>query len=123
KILTKDGWFKTGNLDSINEEGYIYIKDRIKDINIHGGENIIIKKGVKDSTSVENALYTVPGMLEAAAVSIPDERLKELVTTLITIKLKYHRQIDENKLLAVTEKLYGCLLFLVQIKYMRLTHR
>ncbi|SJL14623.1 related to 4-coumarate--CoA ligase 1 [Armillaria ostoyae] len=98
KVLTKDGWFKTGDLGCIDEEGYVYIKDRIKDIIIRGGENI-------DSTSVENALYTEPGVLEAAAVGVPDERLGELVTALVTIKPEYHGKVDEKKLLAVAEKL------------------
>ncbi|PBK98188.1 acetyl-CoA synthetase-like protein [Armillaria gallica] len=98
KVLTKDGWFKTGDLGYIDEEGYVYIKDRIKDIIIRGGENV-------DSTSVENALYTEPGVLEAAAVGVPDERLGELVTALVTIKPGYHGKVDEKKLLAVAEKL------------------
>ncbi|KAK0452867.1 uncharacterized protein EV420DRAFT_1557142 [Desarmillaria tabescens] len=98
KVLTKDGWFKTGDLGCIDEEGYVYIKDRIKDIIIRGGENV-------DSTSVENALYTEPGVLEAAAVGVPDERLGELVTALVTIKPGYHGRVNEKKLLAIAEKL------------------
>lgn len=41
QVLTKDGWFKTGDLGCIDEEGYVYIKDRIKDIIIRGGENVV----------------------------------------------------------------------------------
>ncbi|KAK0481299.1 hypothetical protein IW261DRAFT_1470086 [Armillaria novae-zelandiae] len=98
KILTKDGWVMTGDLGYVDEEGYVYIKDRMKDIIIRGGENI-------DSISVENALYTEPGVLEAAAVGVPDKRLGELVAALVTLKPGYRRRINEKKLLAISRKL------------------
>ncbi|KAK0502195.1 hypothetical protein EDD18DRAFT_1139669 [Armillaria luteobubalina] len=98
KILTTDGWVMTGDLGSVDEEGYVYIKDRIKDIIIRGGENI-------DSVSVENALYTEPGVLEVAAVGVPDKRLGELVIALVTLKPGYRRSINEKKLLAIARKL------------------
>ncbi len=59
----------------------------------------------KDSTSVEYALYTEPGVLEAAAVGVPDERLGELVIALVIIKPGYHGKVDEKTLSAVAEKL------------------
>ncbi|KAK0452892.1 uncharacterized protein EV420DRAFT_1645415 [Desarmillaria tabescens] len=98
KVLTKDGWVMTGDLGCIDEEGYVYVKDRIKDIIIRGGENI-------DSVSVENALYTEPGVLEAAAVGVPDERLGELVTALVTVKPGYRGKISEKKLLETARRL------------------
>ncbi len=60
---------------------------------------------MQDSVSVENALYTEPGVLEAAAVGVPDERLGELVTALVTLKPGYRGRINENKLLATARKL------------------
>ncbi|KAK0234423.1 hypothetical protein EDD85DRAFT_968866 [Armillaria nabsnona] len=98
KVLTKDGWVMTGDLGCVDEEGYVYIKDRIKDIIIRGGENV-------DSVSVENALYTEPGVLEAAVVGVPDKRLGELVTALVTLKPGYRGSINEKKLLATARKL------------------
>ncbi|PBK66539.1 long-chain-fatty-acid-CoA ligase [Armillaria solidipes] len=98
KVLTKDGWVMTGDLGCVDEEGYVYIKDRIKDIIIRGGENV-------DSVSVENALYTEPGVLEAVAVGVPDKRLGELVTALVTLKPGYRGSINEKKLLATAKKL------------------
>ncbi|KAF9005779.1 acetyl-CoA synthetase-like protein [Hymenopellis radicata] len=93
-VLTKDGWLKTGDLGYIDDEGFVYIKDRIKDIIIRGGENI-------PSVTVENALYKDPGVSEAAAVGVPDERLGELVTALVTVKPGYERLVTEASLLAL----------------------
>ncbi|KAF7301658.1 hypothetical protein MIND_00731300 [Mycena indigotica] len=78
KTVTKDGWLLSGDVGMQDEEGFVYIRDRIKDIIIRGGENI-------DSTSVENALFT-EGVLEVAAIGIPDSRLGELVAAVVTTK-------------------------------------
>ncbi|PAV15027.1 long-chain-fatty-acid- ligase [Pyrrhoderma noxium] len=88
KAITKDGWFKTGDIASMDEEGFVYIKDRVKDIIIRGGENI-------HSTEVENALYSDDRILDAAAVSVPDKRLGELVAAVVTTKSHFHGQVTE----------------------------
>ncbi|KAK0481293.1 hypothetical protein IW261DRAFT_1562580 [Armillaria novae-zelandiae] len=100
KVLTKDGWFKTGDLGCIDEDSYVYIKDRIKDIIICGGENIMSITSLRISSINNNRC-----VLGAAAVGVPDERLGELVTVLVTIKPGYQGMVDEKKLLAVVEKL------------------
>ncbi|KAJ8080080.1 hypothetical protein PM082_016908 [Marasmius tenuissimus] len=92
KAITKDGWYRTGDLGYLDDEGFLYIKDRLKDIIIRGGENI-------DSVSVENALYEESGVLEAAAVGVPDQRLGELVTAVVTIKQGYTGKITEKSLI------------------------
>jgi len=97
KALTADGWIKTGDLGYVDEEGFVYIKDRLKDIIIRGGENI-------DSVSVENALYTDPRVLEAAAVGVPDERLGELVAAVVSLKPAYYNQVSEAALLALARE-------------------
>ncbi|KDQ17285.1 hypothetical protein BOTBODRAFT_602185 [Botryobasidium botryosum FD-172 SS1] len=79
KVLTRDGRLKTGDLGSLDEEGFIYVRDRIKDIIIRGGENV-------DSTTVENALYADARIMECAAVGVPDARLGELVTVVAVPK-------------------------------------
>ncbi|KAH6914008.1 hypothetical protein BKA70DRAFT_1260152 [Coprinopsis sp. MPI-PUGE-AT-0042] len=93
KVITADGWLKTGDLGYLDEEGFLYIKDRIKDIIIRGGENI-------DSVSVENALYADPRVHEAAAVGVPDERLGELVAAVVSIKPRFQSSTTESALVA-----------------------
>jgi len=97
RAITKDGWLRSGDLGYLDEEGFLYIKDRLKDIIIRGGENI-------DSVSVENALYADPRVLEAAAVGVPDERLGELVAAVVSIKPAYHGYVTEDALMAIARQ-------------------
>ncbi|KAF5391089.1 hypothetical protein D9757_003139 [Collybiopsis confluens] len=92
KVLTKDGWFKTGDVGYLNGEGFLYIKDRLKDIIIRGGENV-------DSVAVENALYEHEGVKEAAAVGVRDARLGELVAAFVTIKPAFKGKISPETLI------------------------
>lgn len=75
----KDGWVRTGDVGYRDEEGFLYIVDRLKDIIIRGGENI-------SCLEVEAALYTHPDVLEAAVFSLPDERLGEIVGSAVMTK-------------------------------------
>lgn len=75
----RDGWFRTGDLATINSEGYLNIVDRKKDVILTGGELVY-------STEVENALYEHPSVLEAAAVGVPDERWGEAVKAVVVLK-------------------------------------
>jgi long-chain acyl-CoA synthetase len=70
--LFEDGWFRTGDVAYLDEEGYLFIVDRIKDLIIRGGENI-------GCGQVEAALLTHPHIHEAAVYAVPDERLGEEV--------------------------------------------
>jgi cyclohexanecarboxylate-CoA ligase len=65
-----DGWFDTGDLARMDEEGYVRITGRKKDIIIRGGENIPV-------VEVENAIYRLKDVLDAAVVAMPDPRLGE----------------------------------------------
>ncbi|KAF5355120.1 hypothetical protein D9756_005291 [Leucocoprinus leucothites] len=94
RMITKDGWLRSGDLGYLDEEGFLYIKDRLKDIIIRGGENV-------DSVTVENALYNDPRVQEAAAVGVPDERLGELVAAVVSIKPAYQGYVTETALMAV----------------------
>lgn len=68
----QDGWLRTGDLGMIDDEGYVTIVDRKKNIIIRGGENIAC-------LDVEGALHTHPDVVEACAFSVPDDRLGEVV--------------------------------------------
>jgi long-chain acyl-CoA synthetase len=72
-----DGWLRTGDLGRIDDEGFVYVEDRAKDMVIRGGENIYCAE-------VEAVLYEHPAIYEAAVFGIPHQRLgEELVATLV----------------------------------------
>ena len=70
--FAEDGWFKTGDVAFLDEDGHLFIVDRIKDLIIRGGENI-------GCGGVEAALASHPSVIEAAVYAVPDERLGEEV--------------------------------------------
>jgi acyl-CoA synthetase (AMP-forming)/AMP-acid ligase II len=65
------GWFHTGDIGVLDEDGYLTIVDRLKDMIVSGGENIA-------SSEVERVLYEHPAVVEAAVVARPDERWGEV---------------------------------------------
>jgi acyl-CoA synthetase (AMP-forming)/AMP-acid ligase II len=71
-----DGWFRTGDLGRFDEDGYLFIVDRKKDIIIRGGENI-------SAVEVESAIYVHPAVAEASVFGLPDERLGEIVGAVV----------------------------------------
>jgi long-chain acyl-CoA synthetase len=84
-----DGWVKTGDLARIDEEGFIYIVDRAKDMLIRGGENIYC-------VEVENALYDHPAVMDAAVIGLPHKTLGEEPAAVVTLKPEMHA--DEQEL-------------------------
>jgi fatty-acyl-CoA synthase len=74
-----DGWFHTGDMATLDDEGMIEIVDRKKDLIISGGENV-------SSIEVEGMLYKHPAVLEAACIAIPDERWGEVPAALVVLK-------------------------------------
>lgn len=70
QAFSPDGWFRTGDLARIDENGYLHITGRVKDIINRGGEKIPV-------VEVENLLYQHPGLADAAVVAMPDARLGE----------------------------------------------
>ncbi|MBI5604237.1 MAG: long-chain-fatty-acid--CoA ligase [Deltaproteobacteria bacterium] len=79
KAALKDGWLHTGDIGMVDEEGYLYIFDRKKDMIICGGYNIY-------PIEIENLLYEHPKILEASVVGIPDERMGEIPKAYVALK-------------------------------------
>ena len=75
------GWFKTGDIGFLDEDNYLFIVDRAKDIVIRGGENI-------SCLEVEDSINSHPYVLEASVYGIPDERLGEILCCSLTIQDK-----------------------------------
>jgi acyl-CoA synthetase (AMP-forming)/AMP-acid ligase II len=75
----RDGWIYSGDLGYVDEDGYVYIVDRKKDIIIRGGENI-------SSIEVEDFLHSHPAVLEASAIAAPDPLLGETVMAVVVRK-------------------------------------
>jgi len=73
------GWFHSGDLAIVDEDGYLRITDRSKDVIISGGENI-------SSIEIENTLYAHPAVLEAAVVAMPDEKWGETPCAFVALK-------------------------------------
>lgn len=95
RAFTQDGWFKTGDVGSVDSEGFLYIRDRIKDM--------IIVKGLKVfSAQVETVLLSHPAVAEAAVVGMPnpdgDETIKGFVV------LKERSQIDKMELFKLCQE-------------------
>ncbi|MEW6333394.1 MAG: long-chain-fatty-acid--CoA ligase [Thermodesulfobacteriota bacterium] len=75
----RGGWLYTGDMAVMDEEGYVTIVDRRKDMIVTGGENVY-------STEVENALYQHPAVLECAVVGVPDEKWGEAVKGVVVLR-------------------------------------
>jgi acyl-CoA synthetase (AMP-forming)/AMP-acid ligase II len=74
-----DGWLHTGDIGYFDEDGFLYLVDRAKDMILRGGENIYCAE-------VESALYTHPAVLETVAFAVPDDRLGEEVGVAVHLK-------------------------------------
>ena len=75
----RDGWMHTGDGAWMDEDGFIYIVDRVKDMIISGGENIY-------SREVENAVHAHPAVRECAVIGVPDEKWGEAVMAVVALK-------------------------------------
>jgi long-chain acyl-CoA synthetase len=79
EVLGPDGWFRTGDIGRVDEDGYYFIVDRKKDLVIRGGFNIYPRE-------IEEVLYEHPAIAEAAVVGIPHPELGEEVAAVVTLK-------------------------------------
>ncbi len=76
EVIDEDGWLHSGDLATLDEEGYYAIVGRIKDMIIRGGENIYPRE-------IEEFLYTMPGVKDVQVIGIPDEKYGEIVGAFI----------------------------------------
>ena len=69
----------TGDAGSLDDEGYLYVSDRVKDMIISGGENIYPRE-------IEDVLFRLPAVADAAVIGVPDEKWGETVKAVIQVK-------------------------------------
>lgn len=75
----RGGWMHTGDAGRMDEDGYIYIEDRIKDMIVSGGENVYPRE-------VEDVLFSHPAVADAAAIGVPHEKWGETVKAIVVLK-------------------------------------
>jgi fatty-acyl-CoA synthase len=83
-----DGWVHTGDAAFMDKEGYCYLRDRLKDMVISGGENIY-------PVEVENVLNAHPAILEVAVIGVPDERYGEALLAVVVLQKDKQLNLDE----------------------------
>ena len=79
KTIDGDNWLRTGDAGYMDEDGYLYIHDRIKDMIISGGENIY-------PAEVESAICDHPDVAEVAVIGVPDDKWGEAVKAMVVMK-------------------------------------
>jgi acyl-CoA synthetase (AMP-forming)/AMP-acid ligase II len=79
EAITDDGWFRTGDIGRVDEDGYIFVEDRLKDMIITGGENVY-------SIEVERVLAEHPAVAEVAVIGVPDEKWGEAVKAVVSLE-------------------------------------
>ena len=86
----RDGWFHTGDMAKVDEDGYFFIVDRKKDLIIRGGYNVHPRE-------IEEVLYEHPAILEAAVIGVPHDELGEEVGAAVVLKEGEQLDADEVK--------------------------
>jgi long-chain acyl-CoA synthetase len=79
KAIDKDGWLRTGDAGYLDEDGYVYIHDRVKDMIISGAENVY-------PAEVESAIYGHPDVADVAVIGVPDDKWGEAVKAIVVPK-------------------------------------
>jgi acyl-CoA synthetase (AMP-forming)/AMP-acid ligase II len=79
ELLTADNWVRTGDIGRLDDDGFVFIEDRVKDMIITGGENVY-------SSEVERVLAEHPSVLELAVIGVPDDKWGETVKAVVAFK-------------------------------------
>jgi acyl-CoA synthetase (AMP-forming)/AMP-acid ligase II len=75
----RDGWVYTGDLGRVDDDGYLYVVDRLKDVILRGGENVY-------AAEVQAVLYEHPDVSEAAIVGVPDAKYGEQIAAIVRLR-------------------------------------
>ena len=78
-VLVEDGWFRTGDLGRVDDDGFVFVEDRLKDMIISGGENIY-------SPEIERVLAEHPAVMEVAVIGVPDDTWGETVKAVVSLE-------------------------------------
>ncbi|KAK4702867.1 hypothetical protein P7C70_g3356, partial [Phenoliferia sp. Uapishka_3] len=102
---------RSGDIGYVDDEGFLFICDRAKDMIIRGGENIA-------SVAVENALFSDQRLLDVAVVPVPDAKLSELVSAVVVVKQGFFGTVTETELISLVAKLMPrhCIPVMVDIR-------
>jgi long-chain acyl-CoA synthetase len=79
RVIRENGWVRSGDAGYLDADGYLYIRDRVKDMIVSGGENVY-------PAEVENAIYGHPAVAEVAVIGVPDDRWGEAVKAVVALK-------------------------------------
>ena len=75
----RDGWMDTGDAATLDDEGYLYVQDRVKDMIVSGGENVYPRV-------IEEVLFKHPAIADAAVIGIPDQKWGEAVKAVVQLR-------------------------------------
>jgi acyl-CoA synthetase (AMP-forming)/AMP-acid ligase II len=79
EAITEEGWLRSGDIGHIDDGGYLYVSDRVKDMIITGGENVY-------SPEVEQVVAEHPAVAEVAVIGVPDDRWGETVKAVVALR-------------------------------------
>lgn len=90
ELLAEGGWLRSGDIGRVDEDGFVFIEDRVKDLIITGGENVY-------SPEVERVLAEHPSVLETAVIGVPDDTWGESVKAVVAFRPEH--QVDPQELI------------------------